>query len=224
LQDYMPAFERLMDELGYRFKDIRILEEALTHPSFVIVEASAGNNQRLEFLGDRVIGLVIADALFTAMSKEREGQLTRRYADCVENAKLASIARDLEIGAALKVQPNTSLAKTDKVLADALEAVIGAIWRDGGIVAAQQVITKIWGDMITGSDRAEKDSKTQLQELALDRKTGLPKYAIVDRHGPDHKPVFTVSVNFDGQELTATGMSKRSAEQRAAALMLEHLK
>ncbi|XDZ64756.1 ribonuclease III [Alphaproteobacteria bacterium LSUCC0684] len=218
------ALDLLMERLGYRFGNRALLIEALTHPSYTDGSGRIPNNQRLEFLGDRVIGLVIADALFTAMAAEREGQLTRRYADCVENSRLARIARDLEIGRFLKVQPNTNLAETDKVLADALEAVIGAIWRDGGMEAASGVIASIWGDMITGEATVAKDNKTRLQEYALDRKMGLPKYAIIDRTGPDHEPIFTVSVTLGEASLTATGMSKRSAEQQAAALMLEKIR
>jgi len=218
------ALDKLMERLGYRFGNTALLIEALTHPSFMSGNGDTANNQRLEFLGDRVIGLVIADALFTAMAAEREGQLTRRYADCVENSRLARIARDLEIGRFLKVQPNTSLSETDKVLADALEAVIGAIWRDGGMDAARRVISSIWGEKITGEATVAKDNKTRLQEYALDRKMGLPKYAIIDRTGPDHEPLFTVSVRLGEEEITATGMSKRSAEQHAAALMLEKIR
>jgi len=212
-----------MERLSYQFKNEALLDEALTHPSFMPTATDISNNQRLEFLGDRVIGLVIADALFTAMGSEREGQLTRRYADCVENSRLARIARDLDIGKFLKTQPNTSLSETDKVLADALEAVIGAIWRDGGMDAARRVITSIWGDMILGEATVAKDNKTRLQEYALDHKLGLPKYTIVDRKGPDHEPTFTVSVALDGEVVVATGMSKRGAEQKAAALMLEKI-
>jgi len=212
-----------MERLGYQFTNETLLDEALTHPSFMTNRSDITNNQRLEFLGDRVIGLVIADALFTAMSSEREGQLTRRYADCVENSRLASIARDLDIGRFLRTQPNTSLAETDKVLADALEAVIGAVWRDGGMDAARRVITAIWGDMITGGATVAKDNKTRLQEYALDHKLGLPKYAIIGRKGPDHEPTFIVSVTLGDEALVASGMSKRSAEQKAAALMLEKI-
>ena len=143
-----------MQRLDYQFKNPDLMNEALLHPSVAPSNKNALNNQRLEFLGDRVIGLVIADALFAATHDEREGHLTRRYADCVENARLAKIARELEIGGALVVQHNTSLADKDKVLADALEALIGAIWRDGGIDAARLVIFKIWGDLIATDSSA----------------------------------------------------------------------
>ena len=211
----------LMDRLDYQFHDPDLLSEALLHPSVTAANMIAKNNQRLEFLGDRVIGLVIADALFSATGDEREGHLTRRYADCVENARLAKIARDLDIGSALVVQHNTNLTDKDKVLADALEALIGAIWRDGGIDVTRRVIFRIWGDLITIDSSAAKDFKTQLQEYAHQHQTAMPKYSITDRAGPDHALVFTVTVECDGRQALAKASSRRGAEQKAAEIWLK---
>lgn len=213
----------LLQRLGYQFQDSRLLDEALTHPSLATLDKGHRHNQRLEFLGDRVIGLVIADRLYAITRNQREGQLTRRYAECVENAALARIARDLGVGPALRVQPETNLADTDKVLADALEALMGAIWRDGGMEAVQPVILSIWDNLIVGTAEARKDSKSQLQEYALKHKLGLPEYTIADRQGPSHAPEFTIRLCLDGRVLEAKGTSKRQAEQKAAALMLEEL-
>ena len=213
----------LLDQLGYRFRDESLIDEALTHPSMAVIDPGRSHYQRLEFLGDRVLGLVIADSLFSLVDDEREGLLTRRYAECVENAALARVARDLGIGPALRVQPNTNLAETDKVLADALEAMIGAIWRDGGMEAVRPVILSIWGNLMeTGSTR--KDSKSALQEYALERKMGLPVYEVVDRSGPDHAPQFVIAVSLGEWRLEAKGASKRQAEQQAASLMLEEIR
>jgi ribonuclease-3 len=213
----------LLDQLGYRFRDESLIDEALTHPSMAVIDPGRSHYQRLEFLGDRVLGLVIADSLFSLVDDEREGLLTRRYAECVENAALARVARDLGIGPALRVQPNTNLAETDKVLADALEAMIGAIWRDGGMAAVRPVILSIWGNLMeTCSTR--KDSKSALQEYALERKMGLPVYEVVDRSGPDHAPQFVIAVSLGEWRLEAKGASKRQAEQQAASLMLEEIR
>ncbi|MCE2516671.1 MAG: ribonuclease III [Alphaproteobacteria bacterium] len=219
----LAARARLEERLGHRFTDRDIYDEALTHPSTMTTRGPQLNNQRLEFLGDRVIGLVIADALFASTDKEREGHLTRRYADCVENARLAQIARELDMGPALHVQANTNLADTDKVLADALEAVIGAIWRDGGMDAARRVIYSIWGEMITADQDDAKDHKTRLQEHAHRVHVAPPKYTIIDRKGPDHAPVFTINVQCADRDAQATGPSRRQAEQNAAATWLEEL-
>ena len=213
----------LMQRLDYQFKNPDLLNEALLHPSVAPSNKNALNNQRLEFLGDRVIGLVIADALFAATDDEREGHLTRRYADCVENARLAKIARELEVGGALVVQHNTSLADKDKVLADALEALIGAIWRDGGIDAARLVIFKIWGDLIATDSSAAKDFKTQLQEYAHQHHIAMPQYSITDRSGPHHALVFTITVSCGDHQASAEASSRRGAEQKAAEMWLKEM-
>ena len=214
------ARNALQDKLGYAFKDKDLLAEALTHPSAIKQNQDIKHNQRLEFLGDRVIGLVIADTLFSSTNQEREGILTRRYADCVENARLGHIARDLDIGPAMVVQSNTSLQDIDKVLADALEALIGAIWRDGGMDAARPVILKIWGPLIAGNVSDVKDAKTKLQEYAHKHKISTPRYKIIERTGPDHAPLFKVMVSCGEEDATAEGSSKRLAEQAAAELWL----
>ena len=213
------ARKALLDRLGYRFRDEGLLDEALTHSSLENLEPGRKHNQRLEFLGDRVIGLVVADHLFGGLSDEREGALTGRYHECVNNRALAREARALGLGAALDAQPGAGLADTDKVLADALEAVIGAIWRDGGMEAVRPVILGILGDAIEGGE-GTKDSKTLLQEYALERKLGLPVYELVDRKGPDHAPEFTVGVRLGDHRAEASGPSKRDAEQEAAAILL----
>ena len=214
---------KLEERLGYKFQDIALFDEALTHSSSMAGQGPQVNNQRLEFLGDRVIGLIIADTLFASTSHEREGHLTRRYADCVENARLAKISRNLGVGPALHVQANTNLADTDKVLADALEALIGAIWRDGGIDAASEVIRKIWGPLITEGSTDEKDFKTQLQEYAHQQHIEPPIYTITDRQGPDHALVFTIQVTCGGRAVSAEGASRRQAEQQAAAAWMKDI-
>ena len=216
------AREALLDRLGYRFKDEGLLEEALTHSSLENLKPGRRHNQRLEFLGDRVLGLVVADSLFGALAGEREGSLTDRYHECVSNRTLARQARAIGLGEALETQPGTSLADTDNVLADALEAVIGAVWRDGGMEAVRPVLLNLWGGIIEGGGGG-KDGKSRLQEYALERKLGYPDYALVDQRGPDHAPEFRVAVRLGGHEAEATGASKQQAEQKAAAILLKEL-
>jgi ribonuclease-3 len=218
--DIITARAQLQDRIGYHFDDEDLLTEALTHPSILKQEKSLKHNQRLEFLGDRVIGLVIADILFSSTDQEREGVLTRRYARHVENARLGVIARDLQLGPALLVQSNTTLSDTDSVLADALEALIGAIWRDGGMDAARRVILAIWGTLRDDDITAIENFKTDLQEHAHRHKLNPPEYEIIDRHGPEHALEFTVCVSCGGDDATATGTSKRQAEQAAAEAWL----
>lgn len=213
----------LLEKIGYQFNNTELLTEALTHPSVNDGNDKTSNNQRLEFLGDRVIGLIMADTLFGSIKQEREGNLTRRYADCVENSRLASIARDLDLGASLETTPNTDDAKTDKVLADALEALMGAIWRDGGMQAVRPVILSIWSDVLADGASSRKDSKSRLQELAMEKKWPMPNYKLVERTGPDHSPVFLIAVTFNGHVEEASGSSKRQAEQEAATKMLEQM-
>ena len=218
--DITSAREELQKKLGYQFQNTELLAEALTHPSAITQNQNIKHNQRLEFLGDRVIGLVIADTLFSSTDQEREGILTRRYADCVENARLSQIARDLNIGPAMLVQSNSALNDIDKVLADALEALIGAVWRDSGMDSARRVILKIWGPLIDGKISDVKDAKTQLQEYAHKHKIAIPRYKVADRSGPDHAPIFKVNVICGEHDATAEGSSKRLAEQAAAEMWL----
>ena len=211
MPDTHPIYAQLEEKLGYSFNNKEILAEALQHPSLI----GTKNNQRLEFLGDRVIGLVIADALFHHLRDEREGKLTHCYAQCVSNKRLAKIGRHLGLGTVLSVQ-NEVLADNDKALADAVEAVLGAVWCDGGIESAQRVILLHWGDLVTTSIETDKDFKTQLQELAHRRDLTTPVYNIVDQIGVAHAPLFKVSVTCGGTIAIAEGKSRRAAEQMAA--------
>lgn len=234
--DIKSSLDQVETALGYSFANPQLLLTALTHPSSVAEPAprrnksdmtaghgSGAHNQRLEFLGDRVIGLVIADYLYHRDETSREGSLTRQFARFVENSQLAAIARKLGLGACLQVQPNTALANTEKVLADALEAVIGAIWCDGGMAAARPVVLKLLADDKAMTEGDLRDAKTRLQELSLGRGWGLPVYSITDRQGPDHAPQFSVTVKIDEITASATGKSRRNAEQAAANAALQQL-
>lgn len=218
LPDHLvTARQQLQEKIGYQFKDTAWLNEAMTHPS---ITTNRANNQRLEFLGDRVINLIIADAIFEQVTKAREGIMTRLYADCVDNSTMAELAKEIGLDEAIQAQ-DTALTASQKGLADALEALIGAIWRDGGFEAARHITHEIWGDRLIQFAVAEKDAKTRLQEYALAQHAVLPEYAMIDRTGPDHAPELTVEVSLAGQVAKAQGGSRRQAEQRAAQKMLD---
>lgn len=214
------------ERLGYRFQALDHLQEALTHPSRGSL--TRNDNQRLEFLGDRVLGLVMAQALLERDPTASEGLLAPRYNALVRKETCASVARDIDIGGVLKLGRSEMMSggrRKDALLADALEAVIAAIYLDGGFEAAQKVVTSLWGDRVSSVKADARDAKTTLQEWAQSRGFTPPKYTVLKRTGPDHAPVFTIEVTLDdGQKHTAVAGSKRNAEQAAANALLEKLK
>ena len=222
------ARAELQTRIKYQFQNPALFTQALTHPSSAVPDLP--HNQRLEFLGDRVLGLIVTDALYTADSTASEGELARALAECVDNACLASIARDIALGDSLAVQPNTNLADEDKVLADAVEALVAAVWCDGGHVAAKKLVHHLWGVRLTAathnmSATTSKDSKTRLQEYTLMRQGILPTYSVLEQQGPDHALLFTakVQLKLDGKhEVSAIGKgkSRRLAERAAATNLL----
>ena len=217
------ARAELQTRIKYQFQNPALFTQALTHPSGALPDLP--HNQRLEFLGDRVLGLIVTDALYEADSEASEGGLARALAECVDNACLASIARNIALGDSLAVQPNTNLANEDKVLADALEALVAAVWRDGGMVAAKKLVHHLWGVRLQAASATAKDSKTRLQEYTLASHGTLPKYSVLDQDGPDHALLFTAKVELklaDSQEISAIGKGKtrRLAEREAATNVL----
>ena len=222
-QAVVKAREDLLNRIGYRFSNMSLFDEALLHPSAQSELRVSINNQRLEFLGDRVINLVVADMIFIDGEERPEGVMARFYIDCVENTAMAKIAHSLDLGKALVVQNNTALAETDKVLADALEALIGAIWRDGGIDPAYRVVRDLWKETMLEAGARGKDNKTRLQEHALAQYQVLPQYKMVGREGPDHAPIFTVEVMLEAMTAQGIGKSLRLAEHEAAKTILEDI-
>jgi ribonuclease-3 len=211
--------------LGHDFADRGRLERALTHPS--ASSAARPDNQRLEFLGDRVLGLVIAEALVAAFPDAAEGALAPRYNALVRRETLAEIAEGIGIGEHLRLgrSENTSGGRRKAaILADAMEAVIAAVYLDGGLEAARSLILAEWGGRIAGEGAAPVDAKTRLQEWAQGRGMAPPDYALEARGGPDHAPNFTVRARLStGAEATGTARSKKQAEQAAAAALLAAL-
>lgn len=217
------SWAALEKRLGYRFKEISWLEQALTH-----VSASPGNPketyQRLEFLGDHVLGLVISDMLMRTFPKAEEGELSRRLAELVRKETCTEVAAELDLGSELKLgqsEINSGGRQKSAILADVAESVIGAVFCDGGYQPAAEFIERLWKERMLKPHRPLRDSKTILQEWAQARGLPPPSYKEKERRGPDHKPEFRVSVELPGiKPAEGTGASKRDAEQAAATAML----
>jgi ribonuclease-3 len=214
----------LESRVGYAFADKAILDRALTHVSASPRQGRGGSYQRLEFLGDHVLGLVVSDMLYRAFPKADEGDLSRRLADLVRRDTCAEIARAIDLGAALRLGTSESNAggrRRTATLADACEALIGAVFVDGGYPAAAELIERLWRERMLKPPRPLRDPKTMLQEWAQGRGLPTPAYHEVERTGPDHNPKFRVAVEIaDRAPAEGIGASKRAAEQAAAAAML----
>ena len=219
-----------MDTLGYRFKDAALLEEALTHPSCNLKQedGSPFSYQRLEFLGDSVLGVVVSHLLITHFPHEVEGDLARRKSVLVAKDAVAQMVRDLGIHEHIRfsaVEANSGACDNSSVQEDIGEAVIGAIFVDGGFEAAHEFITTHWLERLKALKDAPIDGKTAMQEWAQGCGLGLPIYTLVNQDGPAHAPVFTVEVTVEGQAAQqAQANTKRKAEQLAATKMLEQVK
>jgi len=213
------------ERIGYRFRDAALLEQALTHISALTgARNRAGSYQRLEFLGDHVLGLVISDMLFRAFPKADEGEMSRRLADLVRKEACADVGRAIDLGAAIRLgasEANAGGRNRIAILADVCEALIGAVFVDGGYPAAAAMIERLWSERMRTPARPLRDSKTMLQEWAQARGLPTPAYREVERKGPDHDPEFRVTVELpDFAPAEGLGRSKRAAEQAAAAAML----
>ncbi|MCC6887996.1 MAG: ribonuclease III [Hyphomicrobiales bacterium] len=216
------AFE---ERIGYRFQDPSLLEQALTHISALSgPRHRSGSYQRLEFLGDHVLGLVISDMLYGAFPKADEGELSRRLADLVRKEACADVARTIDLGTVIRLGASESNAggrNRTAILADVCEALVGAVFLDGGYKAAATVIRGLWEPRMRAPARPLRDAKTVLQEWAQARGLPTPSYREIERKGPDHDPEFRVTVELPNREAAeGSGRSKRAAEQAAAAAML----
>ncbi|MGI9433544.1 MAG: ribonuclease III [Geminicoccaceae bacterium] len=214
--------------VAHRFGDRRLLMEALTHPSATRRSKTAPrNNQRLEFLGDRVLGLVVAHLLIARFPNEDEGPLSRRHAALVRRETLAEIAGRFDLGSALTFARSEEKGRgrsNPSILADALEALIGALYLDAGLQPAEQFIHQQWEPHLHGMVGPPRDGKTALQEWAQARSLGLPAYTLTKTDGPAHEPRFEVQVELAGMPaVSASASSKRQAEQAAADALLAQL-
>ena len=219
------AQQELELRIGYSFHNPPLLDHALTHISALVRSKNrAGSYQRLEFLGDHVLGLVVSEMLFRAFPAAEEGELSRRLADLVRRETCADVARAIDLGVAVKLGPselNAGGRRRTAILADICEALIGAVFIDGGYSAASTLVERFWHERMLKPKRPLRDAKTRLQEWAQARGMPAPLYRELERSGPDHDPEFRVAVEVaDCAPAEGVGRSKRAAEQAAAAAML----
>ena len=218
----MVSSANLEKKLKLKFKDPKILIKSLTHKSY----DSKDNNEKIEFLGDRVLGLIIAKKLLEIYPEEREGVLDKKFASLVNKRKCLEVAKKIELEKYILIfnPKNKKIIIEDKVVADCLEALIGAIYLDKGLNFTEKFILKLWSEHITASVVTQIDSKTKLQEYSLKIFKILPIYKLISNTGPRHKPLFKVAVKLkDTKFFTAEGASKKDAEQNAASLCLESI-
>jgi ribonuclease-3 len=219
----LPALERLV---GHSFREPALLQQAVTHASLLARRADrAGTGyERLEFLGDRVLGLLVAEVLFRDFPAEDEGALARRFAALVSREGLARVAGKLGLGAFLRLGPGERDGggrDNPALLADACEAVIGALYLDGGLEAARRFVEPNWRPLVAEELRPPQDAKTALQEWAQARGLPPPDYLDLGREGPDHAPLFSVEARLaDGRSAVGRAASKRAAQQAAAEALL----
>jgi ribonuclease-3 len=218
----LQAFQ---DRLGHQFAEPELLLRALTHPS--MSSPARPSNQRLEFLGDRILNLVIAEAVYRGDSEAAEGQLAPRYNALVRKEACAEVAREIELGEVMRLGRSETMSGGRRklaMLADGIEAVVAAIYLDAGLEAARAIVLRLWEPQLTGTEGGVQDPKTAVQEWAQARGLPPPTYVEVARDGPDHAPIFTIEARLsDGTLEAAQAGSKRQAEQRAAEALLEKL-
>lgn len=223
----MRGFDDLAGRLGYRFKDRTPLEDALVHRSYAAEHPARSDNERLEFLGDAVLQLVVTDYLFENFPSLPEGQLAKVRAACVNREELAAIARRLELGEHILLgrgEVSSGGRQKDSILADAMEAVLAAVYLDSDLETVRRIVLDLWEPLIVerAADPGRRDYKTRLQEALAER--GLrPRYRMAER-GPDHAKEFEAVLEVDGDELgVGRGRSKKEAEQSAAREALKAL-
>ena len=209
-------------KIGINFHNQKLLTKCFTHKSYNPIE----NNEKLEFLGDRVLGLIISQNLLKFFPNDKEGDLDKKLASLVNKKQCAVIAKDINLQEYILIKnSNNKTSIENKVLSDCLESVIGCIYLDQGLEVAEKFIIKNWRKYLNKSLITERDSKTKLQEYSLKNYKSLPVYKLLENKGPRHKPLIKVSVNIkNSKNITATGSSKKEAEQKAAKKLLTSLK
>lgn len=220
-----PPLAALEATIGHTFSDQKLLTRALTHVSAASSETARRDTyQRLEFLGDRVLGLAVSDMLYSAFPDAAEGELSRRLADLVRKESCAEVAIEWGVGPHIKLgdgEAQTGGRKKTAILGDICEALIGAVFLDAGFDKAREVVAKVWTARMHAPRRPLRDPKTALQEWAQARGKPTPAYREVSRSGPAHAPVFVIAVDIEDMESAeASGSSKRNAEQSAAQAFL----
>jgi len=212
----------LENKLKFKFSDQKVFIKSLTHKSF----DSKNNNEKIEFLGDRVLGLIIAKKLLELYPNEREGILDKKFASLVNKRKCLEVAKKIELEKYILIlkPKNKKIPIEDKIVADCLEALIGAIYLDKGLNFTEKLILNLWSEHITASVITQIDAKTKLQEHSLKVFKVLPIYKLISNTGPRHKPIFKVAVKLKNTKFfTAEGVSKKDAEQNSASLCLKSI-
>jgi ribonuclease-3 len=230
LDDFESVFNALLSRLGHSFADEGLARQALTHKSYANEQVpSIGDNQRLEFLGDAVLGLVVAEALMDQLPCAPEGELTPRRAALVNETTLAEVASELDLGSAMLLGRGEEMSlgrRRPSILADAIEALIGAVYLDAGLSAASQVALRLLSGRLSHAARGklQADPKTQLQEQLQAQGQEHPIYRVADTRGPDHDKEYEVEIIINGEILAVgVGKSKKEAEKRAAQAALGSL-
>lgn len=217
----MPDLKALQDKIGHEFENPTLLETALTHSS----TGSKQNYERLEFLGDRVLGLAVSETLYKKFPNEPEGHLAKRLSALVQGTFLAQISREMELGQYIKFSDAEAAAggaENDNILADVFESMIGALYLDTDYETCRALIQKIWGERFDTMKKPPQHPKTKLQEWAQSKNLPLPHYKITNQSGPDHAPVFDITLTIEGFDtITVQGPSRQEAEKRAAAAFIE---
>ncbi|MAL08817.1 MAG: ribonuclease III [Maricaulis sp.] len=220
----MSDLDDVQARLGHEFSDEALLQQAMTHTSFHEGQRREDSYERLEFLGDRVLGLLAAQRLYTEMTEATEGELAPRFNALVSRDACAEVARRFDLGGAILMSPSEDAVggrKKGSILGNVMEAVMAAVYLDAGLEAARRVFDRGWGPDIEEIGRPPKNPKSELQEWAA-RKNVIPRYDLTERSGPDHRPVFTITVTLDGFEpAIGEGSSKQAAERAAAEVFIK---
>jgi ribonuclease-3 len=219
MEKNLKEFEKI---IYYNFKKIKLLEKALTHKSY----DNNNNNEKLEFLGDRVLGLVISQKLLEKYPEEKEGIIDKKFANLVNKKTCAQIAKKINLKKYILLGSSHKKLErsTDKISGDCLEAIVGAIYLDNGLKSSEKFILSFWEEYLLKSTVTQIDSKTKLQEFSLKKFKKLPKYIFFKKTGPQHRPVFKTEVQIpNSKKIIGTGSSKKNAQQNAAFKLLKIL-
>ena len=217
----------LEEIISYNFKNKKILENALIHPSYITENKKkfvkeVSDFERLEFLGDRVLGLAISSIIYKKFDKNNEGDLSKKLSYLVQKNFLHKISADLKIDKFLKFSSKKNNKMNISILSDSIESLIGALYLDGGFISAKKFIKSTWGPYLDIDDKNMQDPKTNLQEISQQKLKKLPEYNLIKKKGPSHSPIFTVSLKvLNLNKIISTGPSIRDAEKNAAAIALK---
>ena len=213
--------------ISYKFKDKKLIENALIHPSYIAdnkkkILKEVSDFERLEFLGDRVLGLAISSIIYKKFDKNNEGDLSKKLSYLVQKNFLYKISTNLEIDKFLKFASKKNNKMNISILSDSIESLIGAIYLDGGFITAKKFIQSTWGPYLEIENQNMQDPKTKLQELSQQKLKKLPEYNLVKKQGPSHSPTFTISLKvLNLKKIISSGSSKRDAEKNAASIALK---